>query len=118
MLSCRSTRSAAAATCGGGGGSLKFKVKHAMTMESKLRSTFYRKIRILSTNLGAWDRCCKIVIVLLFKMSHPRPLFVYFRLFKQTSQFLKQINVKNVHSVYGSEIRTHDIRDRSLLHNH
>ena len=28
------------------------------------------------------------------KMGQPRPLFVYFRLFKQTLQFLKQINVK------------------------
>ena len=28
------------------------------------------------------------------KMGQPRPLFVYFRLFKQTLQFLQQINVK------------------------
>ena len=27
-------------------------------------------------------------------MGQPRPLFVYFRLFKQTLQFLQQINVK------------------------
>ena len=28
--------------------------------------------------------------------------FIYFRLFKQTLQFLQQINVKNVHPVYGA----------------
>ena len=27
-------------------------------------------------------------------MGQPRPIFVYFRLFKQTLQFLQQINVK------------------------
>ena len=41
--------------------------------------------------------------------------FVYFRLFKQTLQFLQQINVKNVHPVYGAGIRTHDLWNMSLL---
>ena len=35
-------------------------------------------------------------------MGHSRPLFVY--LFKQTLQFLQQINV---HPVYGAGIQTH-----------
>ena len=42
-------------------------------------------------------------------MGRLRPLFVHFRLFKQKLQFLQQINVKNVHSVYGVGIRTHDL---------
>ena len=45
-------------------------------------------------------------------MGQPLPLFVYFRHFKQTLQFLQQINVKNV---YGAGIRTHDLRKTLLL---
>ena len=43
-------------------------------------------------------------------MGQPQPLLSFiFGLFKQTSlQFLQQINVKNVHPVYGAWIRTHD----------
>ena len=41
--------------------------------------------------------------------------FVYLRLFKQTLPFLQQINVKNVHPVFGAEIRTHNLRNMSLL---
>ena len=43
------------------------------------------------------------------KMGHPRPLFVYFHLFKETLQFLQQINVKNVHPIYSDGIQTHDL---------
>ena len=45
-------------------------------------------------------------------------LIVYFRLLKQTLQFLQQINVKNVHSVSGPGIWTHNllIRVSSLIH--
>ena len=38
-----------------------------------------------------------------------------FGLFKQTLQFLQQINVKNVHPVYSAEIQTHDPQNISLL---
>ena len=48
-------------------------------------------------------------------MGHPRPLFVYFRLFKQTLQFAQQIDVKNVHPVYTAEIQTQDNWNVSLL---
>ena len=49
-------------------------------------------------------------------MGHPRPLFVYFRLFyKQTLNFLTKINVTNVHPVNGTGIRTHDLQNKSLL---
>ena len=46
-----------------------------------------------------------------------RPLFLFiFGLFKQTLlQFLQQINVKNVHSVSGAGIRTHNLLITSLL---
>ena len=38
----------------------------------------------------------------------PSPaFFVYFRLSKQTKQFLQQINVKNIHPVNVAGIRTH-----------
>ena len=48
-------------------------------------------------------------------MGQPRPLFL-FGPFKQTSlQFLQQKYGKNVHPVYGARIRTHDLRNVSLL---
>ena len=37
-------------------------------------------------------------------MGHPRSFLFYFRLFKQTLQPSQQINVKNVHPVYGAGI--------------
>ena len=42
-------------------------------------------------------------------MGRPGLFFVYFRLFKQTPEFLQQIYVKNVHPVYTAGIRTHDL---------
>ena len=51
---------------------------------------------------------------LLFKRGHSRPLFRLFLSF-ETLQFLQQINVKTVHSVYGAGIRTHDLRNMSLV---
>ena len=36
----------------------------------------------------------QILNILFLKMGNPRPLFVYFRLFKQTLHFLQQIYVK------------------------
>ena len=50
----------------------------------------------------------------LSKRGHPRLFLIYFRLFKQTLQFLQQINVKNVHPVYGPGIWTHNLRNMSL----
>ena len=51
----------------------------------------------------------------LKKRVIPSLFFIYFRLLKQTLQFLQQINVKNVHPVYGAGIRTHDLLNMSLL---
>ena len=48
--------------------------------------------------------------VVFLKFGHFPPLFVYFRLFEQ---FLQQINVKNVHPVYGAGIQTHDLWNES-----
>ena len=41
--------------------------------------------------------------------------FIYFRHFKHTLQFLQQINLKNVHPVYGAGNRTHNLQNMSLL---
>ena len=42
-------------------------------------------------------------------MGHAGLFLFIFSLFKQTSiHYLQQINVKNVHPVYGAEIWTHD----------
>ena len=49
-------------------------------------------------------------------MVHHQPLFRLFLIFfKQTIQVLQQINVKNVHLVYGAGIRTHILLNTSLL---
>ena len=49
------------------------------------------------------------------KNGHPGLFFVYFHLFKQTSQFLQQMYVKNVHPVHGAGIWTHNLQILSLL---
>ena len=54
-------------------------------------------------------------LFLFFKMGLPRPLFVYFCLFEQTLHFFQQINVKNVHPVFGAGIWTHNHLIMSLL---
>ena len=42
-------------------------------------------------------------------MAHTRPLFCLFLVFfKQTIQFLQQINMENVHPVYGAGIQNHN----------
>ena len=42
-------------------------------------------------------------------------LFLFSVFFKQSIQFLQQINGKNVHRVYGAGIRTHDLLNTSRL---
>ena len=54
------------------------------------------------------------MIVFNKKMGHPLFCFI-FGLFKETLQYLQQINVKNVHPVYGAESQTHDLWNMSLL---
>ena len=56
-------------------------------------------------------------IKILFKNGPTPASFSFiFGLFKQISlQFLQQINVKNVHPVYGARIQTHDLRNVSLF---
>ena len=56
-----------------------------------------------------WSRFCKFHCSMLCLKNEPtRPLFSFiFGFFKQTIQFLQQINVKNVHPVYGAGIQTH-----------
>ena len=49
-----------------------------------------------------------------FKWANPGLFLFIFSLFKQTLQFLQQINVKkcHVHPVSGAGIRTHDLLER------
>ena len=58
-------------------------------------------------------------ILLLFLKIGPTPasFSFIFGLFKQTIQFLQQINVKkrHVHPVYGAGIQTHDLQNVILL---
>ena len=48
-------------------------------------------------------------------MGNPHPLFHLFSFFQTTLQSLQQINVKNVHPVYGAGIQINDLRNMSLL---
>ena len=48
-------------------------------------------------------------------MGQPRPLLRLFSVFlNKQSIFLQQINVKNVHPVYGIGIGTHNLSNMSL----
>ena len=51
----------------------------------------------------------------LNKWAIPGPFLIYFGLFQTNiNTILQQINVKNVHPVYGTGIRTHDLKNMSL----
>ena len=73
--------------------------------------------------MGKCMRCFKIPQALekasirFFFKNGPTPasFSFIFGLFKQTLQFLQQINVKNVHPVYGAGIWTHDLWNVSLF---
>ena len=56
------------------------------------------------------------LLLTFLKMSQPRSLFRLFRPFKQTLQFLKQINVQKCpSSISGAGIQTHNLLIVSLL---
>ena len=62
-----------------------------------------------------WEKIRRVFIPILFWKYGPTPAsysFI-FSLFKQTRQFFQQINAKNVHPVYGSGIRTHNLSNMS-----
>ena len=49
-------------------------------------------------------------------MGQPQPLFgLFISLFKQTIQFLQQINVNNVHGVNVAGIWTHNLSNMSCV---
>ena len=52
---------------------------------------------------------------MFFKWANHGLFFVYFSLFKQTLQFLRQIYVKKFHPVFCAGIRTHNLLNVSLL---
>ena len=58
---------------------------------------------------------CKFIKIVFLNGPSPGLYLIYFRLFEQTLQFLQQINVKNVHAVYGAGVRTHNLWNMSLL---
>ena len=57
-----------------------------------------------------WPFCSQNFII-IFHMGHPGPLFSLFSVYtnKQSMQFLQQINVKNIHPVSGTGIRTDNL---------
>ena len=57
----------------------------------------------------------KVQQQVFLKCVFPGLFFVYFRLFRQTLQYLQQINVKNFHPVYSAGFRTHDLWNTSLV---
>ena len=61
------------------------------------------------------DNIINALWLLFFKWGNPSLFFVYFRPFKQSLQFLQQINVKNAHPVSGAVIWAHNLLIISLL---
>ena len=51
----------------------------------------------------------------LKKIGHPGLFLVYFGLFKQTLQYLQQINLKNVHPVDGAGIWSDELQNISFI---
>ena len=56
-----------------------------------------------------------VTIVFFKKNRHPLRLFHLFLSFQKNITILQQINVKNVHPVYGAGIQAHDLWNMSLL---
>ena len=55
-------------------------------------------------------------LILMYRVKNgptPASFSFIFGLFKETLQFLQQINVKIVHPVYGARIRTHNLSNMS-----
>ena len=51
-----------------------------------------------------------LIFAIASSMAVKNPgLFLFSSFLKKTLQFLQQINVKNVHPVFGAGIRTHDV---------
>ena len=71
---------------------------------------------IESTQLWQIPTCNKSELWLFLNGPTPASIFVSFQSFQSNIvQFLQQINVKNIYTVYGAEIQTHDLRNISLL---
>ena len=68
-----------------------------------------------TTNLNSTMLLNLLWIYTFKNMGQPRPLFRLLLSFKQKLQFLQQINVINVHLVYGTGIRTRDLWNMTLL---
>ena len=50
-------------------------------------------------------------------MGQPRPLFRLFSVFSNKQYIFKTIKCENVHPVYSTRIRTHDLSNMSRLDN-
>ena len=70
---------------------------------------------MLMTKAKLFDDLERVAKLFFKKWTNPGLFLLTFGLFKQTKQFLQQINVKNVHPVYGTGIQIHDLRNMSLL---
>ena len=91
----------------------------SLNCENKQKNLNFKKLAKFGhfyINLPAFQEQTYIANVQCFfkKWANPGLFFVYFRLFKQTLQFLQQINVKNVHPVYSAGIRTLNLQNMSL----
>ena len=77
---------------------------------------FWNSEKDLFSDLKVFEKMGKPRSFFKKKWANPRLFLFIFGLFKQTLiQFLQQINVKNVHPVYGTGIRTHGLQNVSLL---
>ena len=61
--------------------------------------------------------CGEIIVFFFLNVPNPASFSFIFGLFKQTIEFLQQINVKkfHVHPIYGPAIRTYNLSNMSRL---
>ena len=72
---------------------------------------------VVSVTIPRYGPASNPVITVLKKWANSDLFIVYFRSFsnKHHNNFYNKYMWKNIHPVYGAEIRTHDLRNMSLL---
>ena len=97
---------------------------HYFRIEREVDKSKNAKLLLLILSITITSECCKqMPFCFLLKVPLPKngptpaSFSFIFGLFKQTIQFLQQINVKkcHVHPVYNTWIRTHDLSNMSCL---
>ena len=76
------------------------------------REDFSAQISIIKQTLCLEEKNADVIVFLL---NVPFPAFIFGHFHTDINTILQQINVKNVHPVYGAGIQTHSLQYMSLL---